>query len=114
MQMKELVFTLILLMQAWDPLWAQTTAAPAQPDPPGLLQRLTEGAREVRAKVQNFGELVRGFADAYYEDHIEPGYGKYFEWASGVRDSAWERIRTTADKFSLFKGKTPTDQPDVN
>ncbi|XP_035528916.1 apolipoprotein C-IV [Morone saxatilis] len=84
-------------MQACGPLLAQTQA-PEQPDAPGILQRLTEKAREAKAKVQDYGGAALGFLGAYYEDHIQP-------WASGVKSSVWEKIQT----YMPLKANSPTD-----
>ncbi|XP_049439223.1 apolipoprotein C-IV isoform X1 [Epinephelus fuscoguttatus] len=110
MHVKELVFGLILLMQACGPLLAQT-AAPKQPDSPGLLQRLAEKAREAKATVQGWGEPVLGYIDAYYEDHIHPVTDSYVKWASDVKSSVWEKIQTTIDNYRQLRATNPTDQP---
>ncbi|KAM6994348.1 apolipoprotein C-IV [Tautogolabrus adspersus] len=89
-----------MLMQACGPLSAQTPAVPAQPDPPGMLQRLAEKAREVKAKVQDLGELALGFAGAYYEDHVQPVTDRYFGWAFSVKSSVWEKIQVTMDNYN--------------
>uniref|UniRef100_UPI001ED7E880 apolipoprotein C-IV n=1 Tax=Scatophagus argus TaxID=75038 RepID=UPI001ED7E880 len=98
MHVKELVLSLILLMQACGPLLAQT-AAPDPPDSPGILQRLTERAREAKAKVQDLGGTVLDFVGAYYGDHIQPVTDTYVEWASDIKSSAWEKIQTTFDNY---------------
>ncbi|XP_060905343.1 apolipoprotein C-IV [Labrus mixtus] len=114
MHMKELFFTIIMLMKACGPLSAQTTAAPPQPDPPGILQRLAEKARAAKAKVQGFGEQALGFAGAYYEDHIQPVTDRYFGWAFSVKSSVLENIQTTMDNYNPLKATTPADQLPVN
>uniref|UniRef100_A0AAV2MAG8 Apolipoprotein A-II n=1 Tax=Knipowitschia caucasica TaxID=637954 RepID=A0AAV2MAG8_KNICA len=78
MDKRGVVIALILLIQACGPLVAQTEA----PAPPGLMQRLTERAKEVREKVQRVGGAVVGFAGTYYEDHLQPAASSYFQWAS--------------------------------
>ncbi|KAM3613813.1 uncharacterized protein V6R79_005403 [Siganus canaliculatus] len=93
--MKELVFGLLLLMQACGPLLAQTEAP--QPERPGLLQRLAERARETKTKVQGIGEALWGFVGTYYEDNIEPLTESYVEWASNVKTSVVEKIQRSID-----------------
>ncbi|XP_033182297.1 apolipoprotein C-IV [Anabas testudineus] len=77
------VFCVILLMQACRPLLAQTPP-PAQPDAPGLLERLAEHARKVKDTVHGLGETALDFAGAYYEEHIQPVTASYVEWASNA------------------------------
>ncbi|KAK5861892.1 hypothetical protein PBY51_017331 [Eleginops maclovinus] len=102
MHTKELVFGLILLMQACGPLLAETPATD-QTDSPGLLQRLAEKTREVKAKVRDYGLPVLGFIDIYYEDHIQPLTDSYFQWASNIKSSVWEKIQTTIDNYMPLK-----------
>ncbi|CAN9513799.1 unnamed protein product [Ophioblennius macclurei] len=99
MQMKAVAFILILILQACGPLSAQTMA-PAELEPQGFLQRLTESARNAKANIQHYGKLARGFADTYYEDHIQPVAGSYVDWASEVKKSMWERLQTTIDNYT--------------
>ncbi|XP_039662345.1 apolipoprotein C-IV [Perca fluviatilis] len=106
MHMKELVFGLILLMQACEPLLAQSPA-PIQPNSPGILQRLAEKTREATATVKH----LRGFIGTYYEDHIQPVTDSYFEWATNVKSSVWEKIQTTIDKLIPMKATNQTAQP---
>ncbi|XP_045902001.1 apolipoprotein C-IV [Micropterus dolomieu] len=108
MYMKELVFSLILLMQACGPLLAQATE-PEQPDSTGLLQRLGDRARETKDKVQVFGGVVLDYFGAYYEDHIQPVADSYTEWASTVKSSVLEKIQTTIDKYWPSKASSSTD-----
>ncbi|KAK1896256.1 Apolipoprotein C-IV [Dissostichus eleginoides] len=110
---KELVFGLILLMQACGPLLAETPAS-KQPNSPGLLQRLAEKTREVKATVQVYGAPVLGFFDTYYEDHIQPVTDSYFQWASSVRSSVWEKIHSTIDNYMPLQAANPTDKPQQN
>ncbi|XP_044215700.1 apolipoprotein C-IV [Thunnus albacares] len=107
MHLKLLVSCLILL-SACGPLLAQT-AAP-QPDPEGILHRLADRAREVKAQVQNVGEVVLGIAGTYYEDHLQPVADSYAQWASSLKSSVWEKIQTTIDNYMPFKATTQTDQ----
>ncbi|XP_033976758.1 apolipoprotein C-IV [Trematomus bernacchii] len=97
MHTKELVFGLILLMQACGPLLVETKA-PRQPNPPGLLEWLTQKAREVNANIQGYGRPLLGFLYAYYEDHIQPVTDSFFQWASSVKSSVWEKIQTTIEQ----------------
>ncbi|XP_074511044.1 apolipoprotein C-IV [Sebastes fasciatus] len=113
MHMNAAVFGVILLMQACGPLLAQTLA-PLQPDSPGMLQRLAEKTREVKAKVQDLGEPVLGYIGAYYEDHIQPVTEIYFEWAANVKSFVWEKIQTTIDNYMPLRATNPTDQPPQN
>ncbi|KAK5891932.1 hypothetical protein CesoFtcFv8_012361 [Champsocephalus esox] len=83
MHTKELVFGLILLMQACGPLLAKTKA-PKQPNSPRILQWLAEEFREVNATVQGYMGPFLGFLFAYYEDHIQPVTDSCFQWASRV------------------------------
>ncbi|XP_035862200.1 apolipoprotein C-IV [Sander lucioperca] len=106
MYMKELVFGLILLMQACEQLLAQTPAS-IQPDSPGILQRLAEKTREATAAVKH----LRGFIGTYYEDHIQPVTDSYVEWASNVKSTVWEKIQTTIDKLIPLKATNQTAQP---
>ncbi|KAI3361197.1 hypothetical protein L3Q82_013397 [Scortum barcoo] len=100
MHKKELLFSLILLMEACGLLLAQSPSpAPAQPDPPGILQRLAEKARETKAKVQDLGGVAWGFLDAYYEDHIQPVTDSYTKWASDVKSSVWETILSRIENY---------------
>ncbi|XP_044064683.1 apolipoprotein C-IV [Siniperca chuatsi] len=110
MHMKELVFSLILLMQACGPLLAQTSVL-VQPDSAGILQRLAEKARVAKAKVRVFGGAVLDFVSAYYEDHIQPVTDSYAEWASNIKSSMWEKIQTTIDNYMPSEAASPTDQP---
>ncbi|XP_062255724.1 apolipoprotein C-IV [Platichthys flesus] len=103
-----LVFGLVLLMQACEPLSAQTLA-PEPPDSPGILQRLVEKAREAKAEVQAYGATAVGFFGAYYEDHIQPVTHSYAEWASNARSSMWEKIQTRLDSFMPFRSTNATD-----
>ncbi|XP_042346805.1 apolipoprotein C-IV [Plectropomus leopardus] len=113
MHVKELVFSLILLLQACGPLLAQTPA-PIQPDSPGILQKLADKAREAKVKVQGWGESVAGFTGAYYEDHIQPLTDSYVQWASRFKSSVLETIQTTIDNYKPLKATNPTDQPPQN
>uniref|UniRef100_A0A672FE57 Apolipoprotein C-IV n=1 Tax=Salarias fasciatus TaxID=181472 RepID=A0A672FE57_SALFA len=88
-------------LSACGPLLAQTPA-PAQPDPPGLLQRLAESARNAKAKIQHFGEMARGFADTYYEDHIQPVAGDYVDWASQKSRSALPKLKTAGSNIFVM------------
>uniref|UniRef100_A0A3B3ZIB6 Apolipoprotein C-IV n=1 Tax=Periophthalmus magnuspinnatus TaxID=409849 RepID=A0A3B3ZIB6_9GOBI len=74
------ILIICLCFAACGPLLAQTPA----PDPPGLLERLTERAKE---KVQRAGAAVLGFAEVYYEDHLQPVASSYYQWASTWRDN---------------------------
>ncbi|KAM9722728.1 apolipoprotein C-IV isoform 1-T1 [Menidia menidia] len=100
-RIRTLVFSLLLLIQACPPALAQTEA-PEQPDSPGILQRLTERARQAKAKIQSIGDTALGFAGAYYEDHIQPVASSYVEWASNVRMSLRERMQKTIDNYRPF------------
>ncbi|KAK2910013.1 hypothetical protein Q8A73_007728 [Channa argus] len=97
-------------MQACRPLLAEPPD-PKQPDSPGLLKRLTERAREAKDKVQNFGDIALGVLGAYYEEHIQPVTVSYTEWASNVKTSIWDKLKTTIDSYMPFQAKNPDDQP---
>ncbi|KAK2844833.1 hypothetical protein Q5P01_011492 [Channa striata] len=112
MKTKTLVFCVVLLLQACRPLLAQTPA-PKQQDSPGLLQRLTERAREAKSKVQNIGDTALELLGAYYEDHIQPVTASYTEWASNVRSSVWTKLKTTIDNYMPFQAKDPADHPSL-
>uniref|UniRef100_A0A672Y6F6 Uncharacterized protein n=1 Tax=Sphaeramia orbicularis TaxID=375764 RepID=A0A672Y6F6_9TELE len=62
----------------------------------------TVSYREAKVKVQDFGEAALGFAGAYYEDHIQPVTASYTDWASGLKSTLWEKIKTTIDDYSPF------------
>ncbi|XP_034089337.1 apolipoprotein C-IV [Gymnodraco acuticeps] len=105
MHTKELVFGLILLMQACGPLLAKTKA-PKQPNSSGILQWLTEKFRGVKATVQGYFGPFLGFLFAYYEDHIQPVTDSCFQWASRV----WEKIHPTIDNYYMPEpAANPTD-----
>ncbi|KAJ0000011.1 hypothetical protein NQD34_011853 [Periophthalmus magnuspinnatus] len=101
MDKRGFVLGLILLIQACGPLLAQTPA----PDPPGLLERLTERAMEAKEKVQRAGAAVLGFAEAYYEDHLQPVASSYYQWASTWRDNMWEKVHTKISSYNPFGEK---------
>ncbi|XP_061770672.1 apolipoprotein C-IV [Nerophis ophidion] len=92
------VITLILLIQACGPLWAQTPV-PGQPDSPGILQSLKETARAARAKVQSVMGVMTDYVGAYYEDHVQPVTDSYREWASGIQHSLSEKMQRTFMSF---------------
>uniref|UniRef100_A0A667XYX5 Apolipoprotein C-IV n=1 Tax=Myripristis murdjan TaxID=586833 RepID=A0A667XYX5_9TELE len=81
------------------------TPVPAveESDSPGILQRLAERARHAKAKAEELGGVVLGFAAAYYEDHVQPVTDPYFEWAASTRSSFWERVQKTVDNYTPFK-----------
>ncbi|XP_061802499.1 apolipoprotein C-IV [Nerophis lumbriciformis] len=92
------VITLILLIQACGPLWAQTPV-PGQPDSAGILHGLKETARAAKAKVQSVMEAVMDYVGAYYEDHVQPVTDSYSEWASGIQHSLREKMQHTFMPF---------------
>ncbi|XP_038132348.1 apolipoprotein C-IV isoform X2 [Cyprinodon tularosa] len=94
----QIIFIFMFLLQAWRPALAQT-AEPEQPDSRGILERLAERAGQARSKIKSVGETVMGFAGAYYEDHIQPVAGTYVEWASNMRNSLWEKVRTAVGNY---------------
>ncbi|MEQ2306917.1 hypothetical protein AMECASPLE_013006 [Ameca splendens] len=94
----QIVFILMLFLQAWKPAVSQT-AAPELPDSRGVLQRLAHRAGEAKDKIKSFGETVFGYAGAYYEDHLQPVAGSYVEWASNLRSSLWEKVQTAIDNY---------------
>ncbi|XP_040900928.1 apolipoprotein C-IV [Toxotes jaculatrix] len=101
MHTKVFVFGLILLIQACGPLLAETPTL-GQTDSPGMMQRLLDRARNVKAKAQDIGGIALGFVGAYYEDHIQPVTDSYAEWASNVKSSMWNKIQTTIDNYMPF------------
>ncbi|XP_041649654.1 apolipoprotein C-IV isoform X2 [Cheilinus undulatus] len=103
MHLKELSFTLILLMQACGPLSAQTPATTTEPDAPGILERLADRVRAAKAKVQGYGDLAMGFAGTYYEDHIQPMTDRYIGWASNMKNSMLEKVQSTFDHYNPLK-----------
>lgn len=107
MHTKLLVFALILLIQACGPLSAETQTPT---DSPGILHMFVEKARETQAKVHDIGATAMDFLGAYYEDHIQPVTDSYVGWASNVRSSMWEKIKTTLDNYTPFKTTDATDQ----
>ncbi|TWW53433.1 apolipoprotein C-IV [Takifugu flavidus] len=102
MHFKDFIFALVILTQAWG---TPALAPPAPTDPPGLLQRLAERAREASTTVQDVGGAVLGYLDHFYEDHIEPVKERYAEWASGIRGALWEKLQAT---FDLYTPKNAT------
>lgn len=59
--------------------------------------------REARTNLQDVGWGVYGFLGTYYEDHIQPLKDSYTEWASGIRNSMWDKIKTTIDNYAPKK-----------
>ncbi|XP_061633525.1 apolipoprotein C-IV [Phyllopteryx taeniolatus] len=91
-KMRFLVITLILLIQACGPIWAQTQTPEPEPDSPGILERLVDRARAAQENVQNAMDLVKGIAAVYYDEHVQPVVDNYSQWAAGIRTSAREKI----------------------
>lgn len=58
--------------------------------------------RAAKSKIQEFGNVARGIAGAYYEDHIQPVKDSYAEWASDVKGSVWEKIQSAIDSYTPF------------
>ena len=55
--------------------------------------------RQTKANIEVAGATVMGFAGAYYEEHIQPVTGGYFDWASNVRKSMWDMIQTAVEDY---------------
>ncbi|XP_076008760.1 apolipoprotein C-IV [Genypterus blacodes] len=109
MHKRSFVLILLLLMQAWGPLLAQTPPKTAEgTESPGMLQNLAENAREAKRKIESVGGVLMDFAGAYYEDNIQPVTGGYFEWASNARRSFWEKLWTTVDNYNRYKTTNTT------
>uniref|UniRef100_A0A8C5G995 Uncharacterized protein n=1 Tax=Gouania willdenowi TaxID=441366 RepID=A0A8C5G995_GOUWI len=60
--------------------------------------------RETKEKIQGYGELAQGYADAFYEDHIQPVTDTYVEWVSSLKDSMWEKIQSNMENYMPFTG----------
>lgn len=54
--------------------------------------------------------MAVGFVGTYYEDHIHPVAGKYFDWAFDVKD----KVMSTIDYYNPLKAKAPANQNPVN
>ncbi|XP_037532095.1 apolipoprotein C-IV [Nematolebias whitei] len=94
----QIVFVLVVLLQAWEPALAQTSAT-EEVESTGIAQKFAKTAGQAVAKIQSAGKTVLGFVGAYYEDHIQPVADSYTEWASNVRSSLREKIWTTIDNM---------------
>ncbi|XP_061573204.1 apolipoprotein C-IV [Cololabis saira] len=105
LRFKALAIIFVLLMQACLPALTQTPAA-GVPDSPGILRRLADRARHAKDTIQVVGGSVYGFAEAYYEDHIQPVTNRYTEWASNKRKSAWESVQTAVGNYMPSRNYT--------
>lgn len=59
--------------------------------------------RETQTSVQGFGNLVVGFFNAYYEDHIQPVTESYSNWASDITSTMWEKTQATVVNYMPFR-----------
>ncbi|XP_077455798.1 apolipoprotein C-IV [Stigmatopora argus] len=90
-EMKFLIVVLILLIQAFQPLWGQTPT-PEPPDSPGILTRVFDTARMAKDNVKTAMDVVVDFAGEYYGEHIQPAVDNYRNWAAGIRTTAREKM----------------------
>lgn len=59
--------------------------------------------RETQTSVQGFGNLVVGFLNAYYEDHIQPVTESYSNWASDITSTMWEKTQASIVNYMPFR-----------
>ncbi|KAL2084273.1 hypothetical protein ACEWY4_019791 [Coilia grayii] len=75
------VFTLIVVLQGCQLMvFATVGTAPADTEPPGIIQRARDAYRSAVERAKGAGELLRGFAEMYYEDHLKGTMEPYLVW----------------------------------
>ncbi|XP_042565171.1 apolipoprotein C-IV [Clupea harengus] len=83
------VLAIIFILQGY----IQGSTPPPESESPGVIQRSRDLYWSTVERVQSVGEMVKGLAEMYYEDHVKGRVDPYLTWPSFNYTSAWNRVK---------------------